>query len=74
MKIGDGVNIYVSGTKYLVTAEIREIDEQLQLLFVKGADFEGWIPFSQVHSNLAPGEFAFDSAMNINSGDFDEST
>lgn len=67
--IGSGVVIEVPGTRWRVMAEVIDISQDQQMLKVKGADFEGWIPRIQVKDALLPGNFALDNAMNVIGGD-----
>jgi len=71
IRIGGGVVIEVPGTRWRVNAEVLAITQDEQMLKVKGPDFEGWIPRTQVKDALSPGDFAFDTAINVIGGDDD---
>jgi hypothetical protein len=61
---GGGVVVRLGDTKYQITAEIIEIDESDQTLFVKTVDKEAWIYAHEVQKYLTPGDYALDKAMN----------
>ena len=71
--VGCGVRIQVPGTHWRVNAEVLAIDETAQMVNVKGADFEGWIPKVQITRVIPPGDYVLDNAINvIGEGDFPE--
>jgi hypothetical protein len=65
IEVGGGVVIQVPGTRFRVTLEVIEIDENSDMLRVRGEGVEGWITQGQVQDVLTPSNFAFDNAINI---------
>ena len=66
---GGGVTFRVPGTIWVVNAEVLELNEELQTVKVKGADFEGWLSQSQILHVISPGNYVLDNALNIIGGE-----
>ena len=68
VQIGGGVTIRVSGTLYLTTCEVIEIDESGADDFpvkVKGVGFEGWVQLNQITDAMDRSQYALEHAMNV---------
>jgi hypothetical protein len=66
--VGGGVVVEVPGTRFHVTAEVLEINEEAEIIKVKGEGFEGWILKGQIHDSMSPSTYAVDHALNVIGG------
>lgn len=66
--VGGGVTLCVPGTRFSVTAEVLEINEEAELIRVKGEGFNGWVPKEQIQDSMSPSVYALDNAINVIGG------
>lgn len=64
LEVGGGVVVKLGDTKWQITAEILEIDENDDTIRVRADGKEAWIWRSEGIKALSPGDYALDKAMN----------
>lgn len=65
VNVGDGVAFVPDGSRYTITAEVLEIDEERRSLRVKGIGFEGWMSADRAHDVLPMQAFQRDESQRL---------
>lgn len=67
--VGGGITFKIEGFRYSVEGEVLEINEADELVRVKNADFEGWVPKRMIKDSKSPEEHTFQGIYDNNVSD-----